>query len=578
MGAKIKIFFLAVLFGLAFLPSMLVAQERVYVSTDKECYLAGESVWMSLHCMDDDMEYSQLSSVAYVDFVTNDGVAASFKMPLVEGRGCGKFDLPFSFVTGNYSIIAYTKMFGGNSVTPFNGKIITVFNTLTNERVAGGVEVVAQGEPVTADVPEMVSTYQARGLSVDLPHSGMEKRKSVSFKLNKAGERGASVSVSVYNLSGMEKLIGINGYNSTSLLERRGDFEPTGDIDYAGELIKVQVVHKGDAKRNVEDKKNVYMSALNGNMDVYIATSDSTGLVKYHTNNIYGNCDLVFDVAGNINLAKSGSDKEPMGGEYDVVVVNESYNHVAQPIPVLKISQDMQDALSERSVDMQIARRFETDTIFNLMPMRGAPIIGEVKPIVYALDDYTRFPVMEDVIREYVKRLRIRRFDKQVDLQISIEISAGNFSFAGGNSLVLLDGVPVRDHKMIVDFDPLLVKEIVIYPAQIALNKFVYGGIVEFNTYKKDMGGLQLGGNVKIIPYKGVAYPLAFFGNRIEDDANYPNFNRTIYWNPIVDMKGGESFSFDCVLPDYGGEFMIVVEGFDSEGTPIYYSNTFEVK
>ena len=431
-----------------------------------------------------------------------------------------------------------------------------------------------KGESVAAEVPEMASTYQSRALSVDVPESGLERGKSIPIKLNKLGEKGGSVSVSVYNLSGIEKMIGTNGYNSASLLERRGDFEATGDVDYAGELIKAQVVHKGAGKSIAEGKKNVYLSALNGNMDVYIAASDSMGLVKYYTNSIYGDCDLVFDVAGNINIAKS----ESLDGEYDVVLVNDNYTHIAQDIPVLKISQDMQDALSRRSLDMQIARRFETDTIFNLMPMRGTPLVCEVEPIIYALDDYTRFPVMEDVIREYVKRLRVRRFDKQVDLQISIETSEGNFNFTGGNALVLLDGVPVRNHKMIVDFDPLLVKEIIIYPVQMALNNFVYGGIVEFNTYKKDMGGLQLGGNVKIIPYKGVAYPLAFFGNRIEGDKYYPNYNRTIYWNPIINLDGGESYSFDCLLPAYDGEFRIVVEGIDADGSPIYYSETFEVR
>ncbi|MBR5856808.1 MAG: hypothetical protein IKY70_06015, partial [Bacteroidales bacterium] len=471
-----------------------------------------------------------------------------------------------------------TKMYGGNSVSPFNGKIVTLFNTLTNERVADGVKVVSSGEPVTADVAEPAATYMARALSVDMPASVGRESKSVPITLNKLGDRDASVSVSVYNLSGIEKMIGQNGYNSTSLLERTGDFEATSDVDYAGELIKAQVLNKGNKKEVAKGSKNVYMSALNGKIDVYIATSDSLGLVKYYTNNIYGDCDLVFDIAGNVNIAKSLSNGNAAEGEYDIVLVNEKYNHTVQEIPALKISEDMHGALVARSLDMQISRRFEHDTLYNLMPMRATPLVGKVKPVVYKLDDYTRFPVMEDVIREYVKRLRVRRHDKQTDLQISVETSIGNFNFTGGNALVLLDGVPVRNHKMIVDFDPLLVKEIIIYPAQMALNNFVYGGIVEFNTYKGDMGGLQLGGNVKIIPYEGVAYPLAFWGDRIRENGEYPNYNGTIYWNPIVDIKAGESFYIECLLPAYGGEFRVVVEGIDSAGAPIYYSNTFEVK
>ena len=96
--------------------SLLSGQERVYVSTDKDIYLVGEDIWYSVHCIDDESgSYSNLSDVAYLQFVSNDGVAATSKVALIDGRGAGRFRIPFSFATGNYSIVSFTRSSGGDS-------------------------------------------------------------------------------------------------------------------------------------------------------------------------------------------------------------------------------------------------------------------------------------------------------------------------------------------------------------------------------------------------------------------------------------------------------------------------------
>ena len=57
------------------------AQERVYVSTDKECYLAGEDMWLSVYCIDGETGgYSQLSKVAYIEFYNMEGMASAIKV------------------------------------------------------------------------------------------------------------------------------------------------------------------------------------------------------------------------------------------------------------------------------------------------------------------------------------------------------------------------------------------------------------------------------------------------------------------------------------------------------------------
>jgi hypothetical protein len=177
---------------------------------------------------------------------------------------------------------------------------------------------------------------------------------------------------------------------------------------------------------------------------------------------------------------------------------------------------------------------------------------------------------MEEVIREYVKDLRVRKEGNETVMRLLWGTKA--------KALVLLDGVPVTDHSAVVGIDPHLVKEIVLYSRRYVLNNRIYDGVVMFNTYKGDMAGVKLAGNVSIVSHRGVQYPLAFTGDRLPQMENYPNFNNTIYWNPAVTVNGDGEFDLECVLPDYKGKFIVVVEGVQSNGNGVYATATFNAE
>ena len=89
--------------------------------------------------------------------------------------------------------------------------------------------------------------------------------------------------------------------------------------------------------------------------------------------------------------------------------------------------------------------------------------------------------------------------------------------------------MPVSDHAAILGLDPQLVKQIAVYPRRYQLNHFIYEGVVNFVTYKGDMGGIRLPKNVSIVTFDGASWPLAFTGTRAASAEYYPNFLSTIY-------------------------------------------------
>ena len=138
----------AALLAAALLP--LAAQsrvvERTYLATDKDVYVAGETVWYSAFCLDAATGGpSPVSSVAYVELHSADGLAATSKVALAAGRGGGRLPLPVALPTGNYRLVAYTAQNRDEAGYEYEGlaaKTISVFNVFSADRVKDGVEVV----------------------------------------------------------------------------------------------------------------------------------------------------------------------------------------------------------------------------------------------------------------------------------------------------------------------------------------------------------------------------------------------------------------------------------------------------
>ena len=539
---KLTFIFVAVI---SLIAGTVYAQEKVYVSTDKDCYVAGEDLWYSLYCRDGASgEYSHLSDVAYLQFISSDGVAALHKGALIDGRGCGRFKIPLDLPTGNYMIVAYTAHYGGDAEGEYKGKVISVFNTLVASKVKDGVVTLAEASPVAG------GGAAVKGIVVE---AGKGDGKSVPVKVRNTSGAPVHVNVSVYHNDELAKLSG--SYNSLSLLCREGEFQKVEGVEYAGETVAVRVKGK---KGESAAGKYVFMSGIGNTDDVYMAKVGNDGVALLHTCSIMGRRDLVFEVAGDTSVA------------YNVEIMQKGYARSVVQIPLLGLDGQMEKALKERGRRMQISRMFVPDTLFDMGKMKEKMFEGNTPRLVYNLDDYTRFQNLEETLREYVKYARVRRNGVEPEIKVIWE--------ENGRPLVLLDGVPVNDHSAVLALDQHLVKQIAVYPVRYMLNHFMYDGIVSFITYKGDMGGIKLPKNMSVVEFDGVSWPLALIGGKGDLWESHPNFMSTIYWNPIVEIPAGGEFEFSCTLPQYKGEFNIVVEGVDQAWNEVYGTGGFEVK
>ena len=113
------------LFGVT---SMAQSVELIRIYTDKDCYLAGEELWVKV-CLDDNaLPGNIMSRVAYIELCDTAQVRAQGKIALTDGMGWACIHLPQTMHSGMYQLTAYTRYMRNLQTDCFPRKNVAVLN------------------------------------------------------------------------------------------------------------------------------------------------------------------------------------------------------------------------------------------------------------------------------------------------------------------------------------------------------------------------------------------------------------------------------------------------------------------
>ena len=550
---------------LCLLPSASAVErlrERVYLATDRDVYVAGDAVWLSAWCVDAASgKLSSFSKIAYVEVHSSTGMVQTAKISLDGGRGAGRLTLPSTLPTGNYRLFAYTRLGASEEgFDPLTGaRTLSVFTTLSTERVESGVELVAQAP--TARVPESAGALSLRAddgavsghTRVTVTNNGTE---AVGFSLSVRHEDGIPAPDGAHItdfVRGIHELPAARGFDTAVIPE------------YEGEIIHAHVSGLDMAKLGNVADKYAFISSPGTGESLYTESISSDGSATFFTSNIYGDREMFLEI--------EGIDRDNI---CHMELESPFLNLPAGDIPQLQLYNGWASALELRGLGMQLEKNFDADTLYTALPARTHRIFDERECIRYILDDYTRFPVMEELFIEFISELRVRRVDGKRELQAWVPDQQGDHYFSSGTVLALLDGIPVLDHEKILSYDPLLVREVDIYADSYFVGIRGFSGIVNFVTYKGTLPSMQFADNVRIVDFQGCSIPLAYTCEGVGPE--YPDYRQTLYWHPLLTLAPGESMTLECKTPAYSGRFELVAEGLTGQGNPVSARNGFTLR
>lgn len=528
--------------------------EKTYISTDREIYVSGDKIWCSAFCVDaaNGLRPSSLSAIAYVEIVSEDGTLESGKIALSEGRGAGTIEIPATAPTGNYRIVAYTaytKNTPGFNPQEHISKTISIFNTSTKERVKNGVKILSDSEYDALRTP--ASTQTAAGALSIACHRNAEGYLEVVLTNNSAAP--ADLSLSLSNRDGIippdNTSIGAFMGAAASAAQAAAELP-----EYEGEIIRGRIA--GATTDEIEGLKgrSAFISVPTEKSDLYSSVVDNDGMIKFVTNNIYGTKEMVCEIEDN-DLARC-----------HIELISPFVSPKLKGIPALRMAPSIKEDLQRRGLSVQLCRSFSADTLASLMPIRENPLIPSYDAIEYKLDDYKRFPVMRELFIEFINEIKVRRVDGKEQLKVKTHLEERVSLFDKNNSLIMVDGIPVFDHSQVIEYDPLLVESVVVYPYKYYTGWRSFCGMANFVTYKKNLPGIKFNDGVRVVQFKGCSYPMAFTCQEIGED--FPDYRELLYWHPQIKLPAGESSSIKVKIPANVKEIRICAEGMMENGTP----------
>ena len=536
--------------------------ERIYVSTDRAVYIAGDAVWCSLFCLDENGRYSNQSAVAYLELVSTDGTAATAKIALLEGRGAGSFRIPVTTPTGNYRLVAYTAVNAEEEGTPWQAgsRLLSVFNTTSTARISNGVDMMEAGAYERLEAP-----IAPREGAVELSMAARQRRNApVSLILHNEGA-AADLSLSVYH----DDLVPPTPENDledfrkalpASIRLRPG---ARGIPEYDGEVISARI--RGTRIQNPEDQSVATLSSAGAPSNLYIGRTEGDDRVSFYTSNIYGNREIVCEV--------SQLDRREGYIDFESPFIRPE----AEGIPNLVLSPAQKEPLTARKAALRAEKNLRIDTLTTFMTHRKDLLLDGISYRRYHLDDYTRFPSVQEIVVEILPELRLlKNRNGQWSLELFYTDAANARTIRSEYILVMMDGVLLSNLDALVAFDAMLLEDIDIYRQPFACGSLVYNGLVNFITKKNYVTALQFPANVRVLDFQGVAYPVAYGGAVPEGDG--PDLRQLLYWHPALKLEAQSDYRLEFHAPGYSGRFKVVAKGFAADGKPVSREFTFEVE
>lgn len=239
------------------------------------------------------------------------------------------------------------------------------------------------------------------------------------------------------------------------------------------------------------------------------------------------------------------------------------------------------DALVMHSINVQAVNSYQRDSLMSRyasVAMDSVHFYGR-PDLTYMLDDYTRFPSLEEVIHEYVQTVSVRKSKGQPTIKV-FNRNAG--SLYDGSPMMLVDGVPVTDAARVLDMNPLRLKRIDVIGDRYFIGRRSWDGLLSFSSYDNDLNGLTFDANTLLLNYEALQPQRTFYSPSYDTEArrrdHAADLRELLYWNPNISTRAGSATPLSFYTGDQRGTFLVVTQGIGANGLPAYHSFTFDVK
>ena len=542
-------------------------QERVFVHINNTMFLTGEYLYYKAYVMNPlKKSYSNTSDIVFVELIAEDlHKVFRHKVRLEQGQGFSDFFIPNSVVSGNYKLLAYTpNMVAGVKKHYFETDLAIINPYQADQsallsRTEDGVSTEKAKEVAQLNYQ---NTNMFQPLEIELEKTSFNTRERVVCKLkNNSKEAG----LGTYSISVVKK-----EYNTSPDVVSATNFSSEVIIDSAAKNTFSKTSNKGTVV--LGSLVNTQTTIPQAGKDVALSISGKNFVFKVATTDTDGNFSFVLDPTVNTEQAiLQVLDNAPENFKFNM------QSEVGVPYSNLKFNQftldaSLQEMLQNRSVYNQIENAYysvKPDTIKAITPPRS--FVHFEEKTTYNLDDYTRFPTLQETIIEYVTLISPARDKEGKRILKGLQRSmSAETEFL---PLLFIDGVFVFDHSDFLAVPATNVQSITLVQRDYQFGTTNYQGVILLETSENSFGVRK-----NSTPYHEISLVIAQpakryyrqnYGTKTEGTfSNIPDYRHQLFWNPSLTVTATNT-PISFYTSDVTGTYVLLLEGFTESGIPI---------
>ena len=521
--------------------------ESLVVHCNTDLLLSGESLTFKIYCLNNTKggALSDFSKIAYVELVGENGSSlVQLKAKLQNGQGDGEYIFDSATPSGNYTLVVYTRWMRNFGIEGFFRKTISLINPQALPAIGKSTIHRDQNSIHNAD----------NLLRVSAEKDQYQSREKVSLQLTPVDDGRINYSMNVRMLSESNTGVHFSEENASEKANSKIQTLP----DARGELLTGVITEKASGKPLT--KTLVTLSSPSTRFDFIISRTDSTG--RYYFN--------IPDLGSNDILIKPLNESAL---DYTITMESGFLPDAGQFAPLPLVVDSVQiNALGKRYLSSQIESVFSETRRDSLRAEKPNWLfLSSHKD--YPLDAYTRFPTMDDVFREIIPEVIVKRADGKYMLNIRNIVTSERFY---KTPLLLIDGVPVTT-DIVMTYNQALIRNITVVPVRYFYGGLESEGIVSIETFNGIAENVSTTDFFQVnysapLPSKVFQFPNYHGG---KDHRRIPDYRTQLYWNPQLILKGPGKVEF--FTGDIIGKYLVEVVGVKEDGTQIHCQTTFTV-
>lgn len=364
----------------------------------------------------------------------------------------------------------------------------------------------------------------------------------------------------------MDNLMLTHGWRKFELINENVDQDSYSFIpEYEGLTIKGAIDNAGESTFG---KIPLYLATTGEMAQLYGSRANEKGHFYFITKSLYGKQKLVIQ------------DNQPKESTFlrftlESPFAKEVSSQNFKPVDLLP---SYNSSISARHIHMQTQNVYwNTENNKILASAIDSTDFYDRVDNTYLLDNYTRFPTMEEVMREFIPEVIVRKQDNNFIFRIVRAPQEIHMD----NPLVLINNIPVFDINKIIEYNPLLVKQIdIVKDGFIFEGEILLKGVINYRTYTNSLEEVNLDPAVTVVDYEGLQLPRTFYSPMYGDKADYqskPDFRNLLFWEPTIKIAGTESEEITFYTSDLPGKYIGVIQGISNKGDMIYTNFSFDV-